>query len=95
VLPEIFTFKEVALTIDKALLRSSLLAYALVSQLVSANAMPLNQLVDTNDLVELTFIEHDAQFNTTRINLSKSVTHDVIHRLVLNDYVEYSEPNEL
>jgi hypothetical protein len=26
----------------------------------------INQLVDTNDLVELTFIEHDAQFNTTR-----------------------------
>ncbi len=55
----------------------------------------INQLVDTNDLVELTFIEHDAQFNITKINLSKSVTHDVIHRLVLNDYVEYSEPNEL
>jgi hypothetical protein len=29
----------------------------------------INQLVDTNDLVELTFIEHDAQFNTTKINL--------------------------
>ena len=55
----------------------------------------INQLVNANDLVELTFIKHDAQFNTTTINLSKSVTHDVIHRLVLKDYVEYSEPNEL
>ncbi|CAC9651022.1 extracellular protease [uncultured Gammaproteobacteria bacterium] len=54
----------------------------------------INQLVNANDLVELTFIKHDAQFNTTTINLSKSVTHDVIHRLVLKDYVEYSEPNE-
>lgn len=53
----------------------------------------INQLVTTSNPITLTFVKYNSQFNTTVIDLSEAVVHDVIYRLVLKDYVTYSEPN--
>lgn len=55
----------------------------------------INQLLNTKDPIKLTFVEHNTPLNTTLINLSQSVNHDIIYQLILKDYVEYSEPNGL
>lgn len=53
----------------------------------------INRLTTTSNPIILTFVEYNSQFNTTVIDISEPIIYDVIYRLVLENYVTYSEPN--